>query len=142
MKWEQYDGNSIKVKQSKTGAFIEVKCSEDLKGWLDSERKDTGYILVSETTGTRYMGNNFQNIFGEIRGKTEIGDFWFMDLRRTAVVRLAEAGCTIPKIAAITGHSIETCQKILEVYLPRNAVMAANAIDKLERHRAAAKNDQ
>jgi integrase len=31
----------------------------------------------------------------------------FQDLRRTAVVRLAEAGCTDPEIAAITGHSLK-----------------------------------
>ena len=36
--------------------------------------------------------------------KVNIEDLWFMDLRRTAVVRLAEAGCSVPEIAAINGH--------------------------------------
>ena len=55
------------------------------------------------------------------------------DLRRTAVVRLAEAGCTVPEVSSITGHTIEQTQKILETYLPRTFEMARNAIDKWER---------
>ena len=55
------------------------------------------------------------------------------DLRRTAVVNLARAGATVPEIAAITGHSIDRTQSILEVYLPRDTHMARAAIVKLER---------
>ena len=58
-----------------------------------------------------------------------------MDLRRTAVVWLAEAGCEIPEIAAITGHSLNRTSAILEVYLPRNTKMAQNAIAKLSKYR-------
>jgi hypothetical protein len=54
-----------------------------------------------------------------------------MDLRRTAVVHLARAGCSVPEIAAITGHSISRTVSILEVYLPRDAQMAAVGIAKL-----------
>jgi integrase len=31
----------------------------------------------------------------------------FADLRRTAIVRLAEAGCTGPEISAIRGHQLD-----------------------------------
>ena len=54
-----------------------------------------------------------------------------MDLRRTAVVHLARAGCSVPEIAAITGHSVSLTVSILEVYLPRDSEMAAAAISKL-----------
>ena len=43
-----------------------------------------------------------------------ITDLHFHDLRGTAVTLLAEAGCTTPQIAAITGHSLETVTKILD----------------------------
>jgi integrase len=59
----------------------------------------------------------------------------FRDLRRTAMVRLAEAGVTVPEIAAISGHTIETTTRILEVYLSRNFAMAKAAIRKLERNK-------
>ena len=57
---------------------------------------------------------------------------WFLGLRRTAVVWLAEGGCTEGEIAAISGHDIETVRTILETYLPRTGKMAASAIAKLE----------
>ena len=56
------------------------------------------------------------------------------DLRRTAVVRLARAGCTIPELAAITGHTLASVHRILESYLPPDKVVATNAIKKLQRH--------
>ena len=54
------------------------------------------------------------------------------DLRRTAVTRLAEAGCEVPLIGAITGHSISSANQILETYLVRTHSMAKTAIVKLE----------
>jgi integrase len=54
------------------------------------------------------------------------------DLRRTAIVRMAEAGATTPQIAAVSGHSIDTCQKILDVYLPRRSEVALGAITAWE----------
>jgi integrase len=91
---------------------------------------------VSEITMRPYKADNFRAVFADLRRAAGIADVQFMDLRRTAVVRLAEASCTVPEIAAITGHSLETTQKILEVYLPRNSTMARHAIAKLESHRA------
>ena len=55
----------------------------------------------------------------------------FRDLRRTSMVRLAEAGATVPQIAAISSHSIKQTRKILEHYLPRNRQMALGAKDLL-----------
>jgi hypothetical protein len=34
-----------------------------------------------------------------------LADAWYMDHRDTAVTNLAEAGCTVPEICAISGHS-------------------------------------
>ena len=55
------------------------------------------------------------------------------DLRRTAVVRLAEAGATVPQIAAVTGWSIDYCQRIVDVYLPRRTEVALTAIELWEK---------
>jgi integrase len=46
----------------------------------------------------------------------------FHDLRGTAVTRMAEAGCPVPAIAAITGHSLRDANAIMDRYLaaPRN----------------------
>ena len=47
---------------------------------------------------------------------------------------MGEAGCTESQIAAVTGHKIDTCRRILETYLPRTDKMADEAINKLERY--------
>jgi hypothetical protein len=63
------------------------------------------------------------------------------DMRRTAVLRMAEAGATTPQIASVSGHSINTTQRILDIYLPRNRDLAEIAITRLaeyqERQRTA-----
>ena len=66
-----------------------------------------------------------------IRGLT------FHDLRGTAVVMLARAGCTEAEIYAITGHKPSDVRAILTAhYLPRDAEVASNAIAKLNRYKS------
>ena len=54
-------------------------------------------------------------------------------MRRTGIVRLAEAGATTAQIAAISGHRIDQCQKILDTYLPRRSEVALGGIEAWER---------
>ena len=59
-------------------------------------------------------------------------DLHFHDLRGTAVTRLALSGCTVPQIAAITGHSSRDVDAILEAhYLGGRLELAEQAIVKL-----------
>jgi integrase len=67
-----------------------------------------------------------------IRGLT------FHDLRGTAVVTLARAGCNEVEIYSITGHKPSDVRAILTAhYLPRHAEVARHAIAKLNRHKMA-----
>ena len=57
----------------------------------------------------------------------------FHDLRGSAVTRLAQVGCTIPEIAAMTGHSLGDVSEMLDShYLSRDIGLAQSAIKKLE----------
>lgn len=56
----------------------------------------------------------------------------FHDLRGTAVTLLAEAGATVPQIAAITGHTLESVTRILEKYLARTKELSEAAIVAFE----------
>lgn len=136
MTWADYDGSYIKVKQEKTGAKVEVYChhilKEELERWRASRR------VIGPTILTRYDGrplsyNRVRNRTTEIL--TEIGrrHLQLRDLRRTAATKLAEAGCTTPQIAAITGHSIERCQRILDTYVVKTKATSKAAIERLER---------
>ncbi len=84
----------------------------------------------------------FRHEFRRIANIAGLSELQFLDLRRTAVVRLAEAGCTVPEIAAITGHQLDRTARILETYLPRNGTMAEAAIRKLEQHRKRTQLDE
>jgi hypothetical protein len=56
---------------------------------------------------------------------------WFLDLRDTAVTRLALAGCTVAEIRAITGHTLETVHQVLKHYLALDDAMARAGIERL-----------
>ena len=79
------------------------------------------------------MEHGFSLMWRRAKKATGIKGLTFNDLRGTAVVRLAEADCTIPQIASITGHSFKSAAEILERYLPRTRGLAFAAITKLER---------
>lgn len=65
-----------------------------------------------------------------------ITDLHFHDIRGTAITMLAEAGCTTPQIAAITGHSLKTVTTILDKYLAPTRVLASEAVKLFENARS------
>lgn len=132
--WNNYNGSTIKLRQSKTSVWVEIPVMKSLKAMLDDMPRTSLTILVDETTGKAYTRDRLCHRFREICDKAGIDKtIQFRDLRRSCVVRLAEHGCTNAEIAAITGHSINETAKILEVYLPRTKKMAENAIAKIEK---------
>jgi len=136
MTWADFDGSYIKVTQEKTGAKVDVYCHHALKTELEGYR--ASQRILGATILTRYDGRPLS--YNRVRNKTTeilevIGRRYLQlrDLRRTAATTLAEAGCTTPQIAAITGHSIEKCQRILDTYVVRTKATSRAAIVKLER---------
>jgi len=76
--------------------------------------------------------DGFRTSWGKAFEKTNLGDLHFHDLRGTAVTRLAPSNCTVPEIASITGHAMETVQAILDAhYLSGRLELAESAIKKL-----------
>lgn len=133
--WRDYQSGVFLVRQYKTKAYICVPVHPILKARLDKYTDHNGLIIKSDITGQKFTRAAFNHIFARVRKVVaeeypEISRCKFLDLRRTAVVRLAEAGCTEAQISAVSGHKIDTCRRILEVYLPRNSAMARDAIKK------------
>jgi len=136
MAWTAYSGGLVRLRQRKTGKLIDVPVTDRLRLALDQAHRTATTMVVSETTGRPYIEQNFAVLFRGIATAAGLPpELQFRDLRRTAVVRLAEAGCSVPEIAAITGHSLRTANYILEVYCPRNTTMAQHAIARLEDYR-------
>lgn len=132
----QYNGTWLEVKQSKTGALVSIPVHRlpELKIMMDALKPDSVLILHEERTGKPYTKDMLCRRVREVFKAAGVGvDIQFRDLRRTAVVRLAEAGCDIPEICSFTGHKLSEANEILEVYLPRTKKMAENAAEKLQK---------
>ena len=131
--WPQYNGDTITVRQQKTGKLVEVPCTAALLLLLDAAKaKRTGTVIVAGPNGQRLPVKTWQEAFNAIRHKAGLDHLQARDLRRTFVVNAARAGATVPEIAASTGHSIDHTQEIFEHYLPRDVHMARAGIVKLE----------
>jgi hypothetical protein len=80
----------------------------------------------------------FSRWFAEIRALAKLRDeLQPRDLRRTAMVRMNEAGAELRHIAAVSGHTISQTMKILETYLPAIFKMAQSAVAAWEKSGAA-----
>lgn len=165
LRWSAYRDGRLHVQQAKTGQWVAVRPIRELARRI-AELQDTNrqraaphlHILIDEGNEQPWNASSFGHWFARVRAEAiapgsqlpttlramadgvapcpDLKGLEFRDLRRTAVVWLGEAGCELHQIAAISGHRIESCKDILEVYLPRSVAMADAAIEQLEAHRA------
>ncbi|MDP3099556.1 MAG: hypothetical protein Q8N10_03540 [Phenylobacterium sp.] len=124
--------------QSKTadgegGGYVTIQVSEYLREVLAGCLvKGSPYLFHDGATGRPFADvDRLSHVFEEVRALVLASGNWrhlvLRALRHSCVVQLARAGCTVPEIASITGHSIQTVAKMLTVYLPRDSVVALNA---------------
>jgi integrase len=130
--WSGYDGKRITLKQGKGGKIVSVRCTAALRTVLDGMERRSPLVLTTPT-GRAWTKRYFNEHWNEAAVAAGIAELHFHDLRGTAITMLAEAGCTVPEIAAVTGHSLKHITHILEVYLSRTRQLADAAIVKLER---------
>ncbi|MDI1227383.1 MAG: tyrosine-type recombinase/integrase [bacterium] len=139
-----YRNGGLHKKQAKTGAEVVLpvdsvpKLKDRIELQLQRNRRAriASTYLLPTVYGTPYSDGWFRYLFTSVREKAaelhgeripELKNLIFKDLRHTAVTRLAEAGCETPLIASITGHSIKTCDDIIDRYLVRTTRMAEKA---------------
>lgn len=129
----EYDAERgvFSFEQSKTDAPVEIEISATLRGLLQALVDDEQLFLFrNERTGKAYTEGRLSKTFGWVRHavvKRGGRRLVLRQLRHSCVVHLARASCTVPEIAAITGHSIASVGRILSVYLPRDSTVARNA---------------
>lgn len=114
-------------------------------------------LILNEQTGEAYKADWFRHAFAQVRTAAaklapdgfeidylmpgrdmtdpkaftvRMEELTFMQLRHTAVTRLAEAAIEIPLISTITGHSYKTVEQIIERYMVRTSAMARLAFAK------------
>jgi integrase len=131
--WTAYDGAAIRLQQGKTGRRVMIPIAAQLRALLDAEPRRASTILTTQA-GSTWTADGFSASWRKAVAKAGVRGLTFHDLRGTAVLRLALAGCTVPEIASITGHSLSDVQSILDGnYFHRDVALAESAIRKLER---------
>ena len=126
---EDYFGQAgeFRFRQSKTNQPVAVPVSERLRAILKSTRRvGSPYLFHDAATGRPYADvDRLWHVFNQCRPKG--CPLVLRALRHTCVVELARAGCEIPEIVAVTGHTLASAHEILQVYLPRDSRVATNA---------------
>lgn len=145
--WGNYDGAAVRLRQGKTGKRVTIPVGAPLKSALDAAKamhdaakekaKVAGSSVIPATIlinsrGMPWTEDGFRASWRKAFTKAGLDELHFHDLRGTAVTRLALAGCTVPQIAAITGHSLKDVEEILDThYLGGKVELAEAAIVKL-----------
>lgn len=129
--WGNYDGNQVAIRQGKTGRRVEIPCTKALRRMLDKLDRKAAVVLTTKT-GQPWKPRYFKASWEAATKAAGIEGLHFHDLRGSAITMLAEAGCTVPQIAAITGHSLKTVTTILDKYLARTKALAGEAVALFE----------
>ncbi|OYU37404.1 MAG: integrase [Pseudorhodobacter sp. PARRP1] len=139
--WTAYDGQNIRLKQSKGGRRVNIPVGGELRTALDIAAKaKTAVTILTTTNGTPWTSDGFRTSWGKIVAKAKVSGLTFHDLRGTAVTRFALGGCSEAEIATFTGHSLKDVGAILDAhYLSRDSRMAESALMKREAHEAGTK---
>lgn len=134
MLWSDFDGEGVRVTQIKTGAKLWVPAHRDLKACLAEWSAGRNAVTILENSrGRPWSPTAFTPRFSQvIRKDPTFNGYVFHGLRKTAAARLAEAGCSVHEIAAITGH--RTLAMISHYTAEADQkIRAVAAIRKLER---------
>lgn len=149
-----FEEKRLALSQFKTDALVDAPMTPQLLARVATIRerwKEKGIValealVIDERTGKRWTSDGFRKAFRLVRAEValrlpelcEAGRFQpgvdmlrFQDLRDTAVTRLAMAGCTLPEIAAISGHTPDHITTVIKHYLALNNELADAAIAKL-----------
>ncbi len=132
LRWENYNGDTINLQQGKGKKNVSIQVANVLKATISALPRVSDFMLTS-STGSEWTSDGFRASFFKTCARAGIEDLTFHDLRGTAVTRLALVGCTVPEIAAVTGHSLKDVEAILEKhYLGGKAQLGKAAIIKLD----------
>lgn len=109
MTWDQFDGEWMRLTDEKGDEQFEVFCPVALRDFLADQPKRGRHLLpknLSASVGYHAIEKTFR------AWRATLGDearpYTLHGLRKLAIVRLAEAGCTDAEIQAITNQSMQT----------------------------------
>lgn len=131
MTWTQFQGGTIRVRQAKTGAPLDIPCHKRLREYLErlkaSDRK--GVVIATSIEHRAYTPGSFSAALSSAIARiASMPKRTSHGLRYAAAARMEDAGCGVADISAVLGHST---YKMAMQYIEQRK-MARRAIEKLE----------
>ncbi|NQX96150.1 MAG: tyrosine-type recombinase/integrase [Erythrobacter sp.] len=103
MRWDDFDGEYIRVKQNKTDAKLWIYCPPRLRALLEQTPRK-GLTILTRDNGQPLDYNGVQARTRPVRKRSGTYAYTLHGLRYSAVVEMAEAGVSDRDIMAVTGH--------------------------------------
>jgi integrase len=135
MTWNQFQGDIVRVRQSKTSALLDIACHPVLRMHLEElKKKRAGLIVCTTADGIAFTGQGLSEAIRRVVNKIPEmpRNRSLHGLRYAAGSRMDEAGCTVSEIEAVLGH--RTFRMALKYASQR--LRAKAAIGKLEQGNA------
>lgn len=112
MVWTDFQGDMVRVRQSKTGAPLMIACHSRLRAYLDDLRrqldreKQRGVLILTNTKAQPYNANSLSSAVGRaVKANDDMPpDRSLHGLRYMAGSDMEEAGCTVGQIESVLGH--------------------------------------
>jgi integrase len=121
-------GYIVNVKQQKTGGTLPpIPITTELEAAINAAAPSEHVVFLINERGRAFTADGFSKWFSERCEEAGLSHCSAHGLRKAACRRLAEAGCTAPEIASISGHrSLKEVQRYIDeadrAKLARNAV--------------------
>lgn len=126
--WRAYDGHSITLRQSKTGAHVRMKASEELKAYLDGMKRGDAVTILTNGQGKPWA-TGFKSSWRKAVEKAGIEGKTFHDLRGTFVTLAYRNGASIKEIAEVSGHAEKDAESIIR----KHYLVSSAAVEKIEK---------
>ena len=103
-RWNDYDGDALRVVQGKTGKALHLPCTAQLKAALDAAPKK-GLTILTMKDGRPLSYRRMAQIMRDERARLGLDAYDLHALRYRGVMELAWKGCTDDEIASYSGHA-------------------------------------
>jgi integrase len=110
--WPAYKDGVIRFRQSKSGANVAFKLSEDVAASLDALPRNTITILCN-SRGRPWTSDGFRASWGTTLSRAGIDGLTFHDLRGSFITRKYAAGWSIKQISEVSGHAEKQAEAII-----------------------------
>ena len=120
MTWGAYDGERIRLTQSKTGRKVSILLADDDRAMLDAikvrnaERDKPSTHVLTGAKGNPWTRDGFKTVWGRATKAAGLAGLTFHDLRGTAITRARREGASYPEIASRFGYSERDVESLLE----------------------------